>query len=142
MYNMIKSMILSGRFTLPEMQRRIKSMSAFGDITPEQRRELEQMALEKADALHETDKGKLLKEHDARIKALEEKVAQLMGETEEPPTDESGDTVIPEYVTGKWYYSGDVVEWQGKAYVCIAPDGVVCVWSPSEYPTYWQEVTA
>lgn len=45
-----------------------------------------------------------------------------------------------EFTPGKWYYRGDRVRYIDKIYVCIAPIGVVCVWSPDDYAVYWQEV--
>lgn len=57
---------------------------------------------------------------------------------------ESGSAVQPEagapaeYVAGKVYQHGDRVTWKGKAYTCIAPAGTVCVWSPDDYPAYWE----
>lgn len=45
---------------------------------------------------------------------------------------------VPEYAAGTWYYRGDKVNFNGTVYSCIAPIGVVCVWSPQEYPIYWQ----
>ena len=36
--------------------------------------------------------------------------------------------------------NGAGVTFESKKYDCIAPEGVVCTWSPAEYPTYWQEV--
>lgn len=42
-----------------------------------------------------------------------------------------------EYVAGTWYHRGDKVLFNDEVYTCIAPAGVVCVWSPVEYPTYW-----
>lgn len=47
---------------------------------------------------------------------------------------------IDDFVVGKTYYEGDKVRFDGKIYECIAPDGVVCVWSPSDYPTYWKRL--
>lgn len=41
------------------------------------------------------------------------------------------------YVPGTYYYRGDKVSLDGVNYVCVAPEGVVCVWSPKEYPAYW-----
>lgn len=41
---------------------------------------------------------------------------------------------------GKWYYNGDKITFEGVKYKCIAPDGVVCMWSPKEYPVYWELV--
>lgn len=71
-----------------------------------------------------------LSDLDRRVKALENASA------ESEPAEE-----YPEYVAGKWYYKDDKITHSGKRYICIAPDGVVCVWSPEEYPAYWQEVT-
>ena len=45
-----------------------------------------------------------------------------------------------EFVAGKWYYTGDRIAFEGKNYECIAPEGVVCVWSPLEYPVYWVKI--
>lgn len=64
-------------------------------------------------------------------------------ETEEPsegiPEDE-----YPEYIqpTGAHdaYHTGDKITFNGKHYICIAPEGVAVVWSPDTYPAYWQEV--
>ena len=36
--------------------------------------------------------------------------------------------------------NGDKITFEGGKYKCIAPDGVVCVWSPKEYPVYWELV--
>ena len=62
--------------------------------------------------------------------------APEQGETE--PGDE-----WPEYVqpTGAHdaYYNGDKVTWNGKHYICTAPDDTACVWNPDAYPAYWQE---
>lgn len=38
------------------------------------------------------------------------------------------------------YKNGDKVTYKNKKYLCIAPDGVACTWSPEEYPSYWQLV--
>ena len=37
------------------------------------------------------------------------------------------------------YFAGDLVSFGGKAYKCIAPEGVACVWSPEVMPAYWEE---
>lgn len=44
---------------------------------------------------------------------------------------------VPSFVTGTWYYRGDKVTFGDQVYTCIAPQGVVCVWSPADYPQYW-----
>lgn len=43
-----------------------------------------------------------------------------------------------DYTAGTWYYRGDKMAFVGAIYTCIAPEGVVCVWSPAEYAAYWQ----
>ena len=72
------------------------------------------------------DLAKLL-ELEGRIRALEEAGAS---DTEE----------YPPYKPGVWYYKGDRVSENGVNYVCIAPDNVVCTWSPTEYPAYWEAI--
>ena len=42
-----------------------------------------------------------------------------------------------EYAPGTWYHRGDKVCFGETVYTCIAPEGIVCVWSPTEYPAYW-----
>lgn len=49
-------------------------------------------------------------------------------------------TVTPaKYAAGTWYYRGDYVIFEAEVYSCVAPMGVVCVWSPAEYGAYWQK---
>ena len=42
-----------------------------------------------------------------------------------------------EYVSGRTYYSGDKVIFEGKKYVCTAQNSTV--WSPGVAPSQWQE---
>ena len=105
-----------------------------GSLTAEEREELTDQARENARVQYKEEDitSILLKLNDleTRVKALEDGM-------------EGGETTpaeYPEYVAGKWYYNGNSVTFEGKRYTCVAPQGVVCVWSPAEYPTYWQEV--
>lgn len=93
--------------------------------------ELEALAREKANVDNSIDIINKLKEIDLRLQKLESKE-----ETGEPTENEE----YPEHIAGKWYYKDDKVTENGKKYICTAPEGEVCVWSPSEYPVYWQEV--
>lgn len=136
MYDIFVSVINKGGYKLDEMLERIKVYAAEGKLTIEEMDKLEALAREKANVQDGTDMLGMLLEHEARIRSLEEKCFA----DEEPPVDENGDTILPEYMEGKWYYKGDVVKFEGEAYVCIAPDGVVCVWSPAAYPAYWEKV--
>ena len=79
---------------------------------------------------HSVDILTKLEELDKRLKVLE---------NFEAPSDSTEETV-EEYVVGKWYYKGDKVFFEGEAYVCTAPEDTVCVWSPKDYPAYWDEV--
>ena len=136
MFNSLKNIINSGSFQLDSMKTRLENLAAHGDITPEQKEELLNDARTKADAANEIDVRKMLLEHANRIRALEAKLG--MGDT--PETDEDGAEIVPDFVVGKTYYNGDKVTWKGSVYECIAPEGAVCVWSPDDYPTYWQKV--
>lgn len=36
------------------------------------------------------------------------------------------------------YYAGAKITFEGKHYICIAPAGYPCTYSPIEFPTYWE----
>lgn len=76
-----------------------------------------------------------VKELRDSIASLTDRVAVLEGGEPEPEP-----VKYPEYEVGRWYYNGDRVSFEGKIYECIAPEGQVCVWSPKDYPVYWEEV--
>lgn len=129
--SIIRSAIETGSYDLSSMLETIAYHQAHGDMTLEEMEELTGKARENAKTQYKEDDITTillqLRDLDKRVKALEE--------GGEPAPKE-----YPEYVVGKWYYNGDGVTFEGKKYDCIAPEGVVCVWSPAEYPTYWQEV--
>lgn len=127
MYEIIKNVIESGRFELVDILKKIDTIWLQGDISEEQRKELVDLAREKADISQEVDILAKLEDHEQRLRKLEE------GGSE--PSDE-----YPEYVVGHWYYKDDKITFNGKKYICIAPDGQVCTWNPNEYPAYWQLV--
>ena len=127
MYDVAKNVIQSGNYKLTEMLDKLTTLWMEGQIDKGQRDELNQMAKQSPDARAELDVLAKLEDLDRRVAALE------AGGGVEP-------VEYPEYVVGKWYYNGDKVSYNGKHYACIAPAGVVCVWSPDEYPTYWEEV--
>lgn len=130
MFDVTKTVIETGRYKLSEMLRKIDTIWMQGDITDDERQNLVQMAKQDPDANAELDLAKKIEELDKRVTALEAGESGGRAESEE----------YPEYVAGKWYYNGDKVSYNGKRYTCIAPDGVVCVWNPDEYATYWEEV--
>lgn len=140
MYSIIQSVINTGSFELTDILKKIDTLWLQGDIDDDQRTELIDAAREKADpsvsfAPLQEQVNKLADD----LAALAARVTAPEGGGTEP-VDE-----YPAYVqpTGAHdaYHKGDKVTWNGKQYVCTAPDGVACVWNPDTYPAYWQEVT-
>lgn len=129
---MIESTILSGDYELDKILSSIDLYHIEGSLTDEERRELIDLAREHAKSQYKEEDITtiILQLHD-----LDERVKKLEQGGSEPAPKE-----YPEYQVGKWYYNGDGCTFESKKYDCIAPEGVVCVWSPAEYPTYWQEV--
>lgn len=127
MYDVIKDVINTQRYVLADMLHKIDTLWAQGDIDDEQRTDLIALAQGNADTAQEVNVLAKLEELEQRVRALE------TGSTE------PGEA-YPDYVVGKWYYSGDKITFEGVKYKCIALDGVVCVWSPKEYPVYWELV--
>lgn len=131
MYEVVKAYIQQGGYDLTALLTKIDTLWVQGSLTDDQRTQLRTLAQGGATLGGSTDILKKLEEHEQRLKALEE--AQKS---------EDSAAAVDEYVPGKWYYNGDKVLWEGKVYTCIAPEGVVCTWSPADYPAYWQEVAA
>ena len=129
-YEIIKSVIDSKNYELSDILAKIEKRCFEGQITDEQRDELVALARENADFKNSVDVFAKLQELEGRIKALEEA----------KPTDEPTVELYEEYVAGKWYYNGDTCSEDGKNYICTAPEGRVCTWSPKEYPPYWSEI--
>lgn len=127
MYDVIRDVINSRRYVLADMLHKIDTLWAQGDLDDEQRTELIALAQGNADMTQEANVLTKIEELEQRVRALE------TGNTE------PGET-YPDYVAGKWYYNGDKITFEGGKYKCIAPDGVVCVWSPREYAAYWEKV--
>lgn len=130
MYDIIKRVIQSGGYKLSKVLDKIDLGWVDGSLTDEQRQELRQLAQNGASVSGEVDVLKYLKDLDRRVSAIEAGQAPESDREEYPP-----------FVDGKWYYAGDKCSENGKNYICTAPAGDVCVWSPSTYPAYWEEVT-
>lgn len=129
MYNTIKNVIERKDFNLGSIMKKIDEFWLNDKITSSQREELVAMARENAKDTNSIDVFEKLIEFEARISAIEEKVS-----------DNVQDDTVEEYKQGTWYRTGDKVAMNGEIYECIAPEGVVCVWSPEEYPQYWSKV--
>lgn len=131
MQKIIEKVIESKNYELSDMLKKIDILWVQGFIDEDARTMLYDKARNNADVQNSLDILSKLEELDRRVKALEE----AKTETEEPT-----ETTYPEFVVGKWYYNGDKISFEGKNYECIAPENVACVWSPADYPTYWEEV--
>lgn len=130
MYSIIKRVIESGSYKLSNVLQKIASAWVDGELTDDQKQELRQLAQEYASVASEVDIMERLLDLEKRVRELE------TGQPTEAPPEE-----YPPFIDGKWYYAGDTCSEDGKNYTCSAPEGVVCVWSPSVYPAYWKEVT-
>lgn len=131
-YKILTDVLHSGNFDLGEKLESIQYYQVHGELTLEQMEELTALAREKAKPQYnpEQDFEQVLQ----MLHNLDERVTKLEMDGGEPsPAD------YPEYVAGKWYYNGDGVTFEGAHYICIAPEGVACVWSPAEYPAYWEK---
>lgn len=128
MKNVFKSVIAKGGYDLPDMLRKIDSYHIDGKLSDAERTELYALARGAADPAGSLN---LL----AKVMELEERVQRLEdSNTEQPETSQQP----AEYVPGKWYYNGNKVTFEGAVYTCTAPEGVVCTWSPAEFPAYWE----
>ena len=136
MYETIKNLIEKGGYELVDILKKINTVWLKSYITEEEMEELETLAREKANTDNSIDVLNKLKEIDLIMKDHETRLAKLENQEGEEPTEPE----YPAFIEGKWYYNGDLCSENGKNYTCIAPEGQVCVWSPSKYPTYWQEV--
>ena len=127
MFGTIERVINEGDFVLNEMLSKIDYFFAKGVLTEEEHKTLAERARSQAKPSKEADLFAKLQELEARVKALEEKSA----------TNGEEESIVEDFVVGKWYYNGNKCLWEGKVYTCIAPEGTVCVWSPTDYPAYW-----
>ena len=154
MYEIIKNVINTGDYELKDFLEKINIMYIESEITKEQKDELDNLARtnanpensyaplqEQIDNLYsELDALKSTVEANAKgMSALKETVEKLGGtviEPEYPPVEE-----YPEYKqpTGAHdaYKVGDKITFEGNKYECILDN---CVWSPTEYPSAWQEI--
>ena len=125
MYNVFIE-AMNESFDLTTMLAKIDYHHIRGNLTDAEREELIALAREKANPYGGVDVMAKLQDLENRVRALE-------GTKDDTATD-----TVEEYIPGKWYRAGDRVTYDGKVYTCIAPDGMVCTWSPAEYPDYWE----
>lgn len=141
MKNVIRNVIATKNYELADMLKKIDTLWVQGSITEEERTELINLARENANMQNSLDLVAKVEEHEKRLAELEELVKNLTASEEDT---EDGEEVTEEsyeeYVSGRWCKNGDIFTFEGKVVRCIAPEGVTCVWSPKDYPTYWEEV--
>lgn len=130
MYNILKNVIGRKAYNFTDMLTKIDTLWSEDKLSDAEREELVALAQSNASVENSVDMVAKLVELETRIKALEE------GKVENSNTAET----IEDYTVGKWYYRGNKVTFNGEVYECIAPEGVVCVWSPVEYSTFWRMV--
>lgn len=150
MYEIIKNVITSGRYELSDMLKKIDTIWLQGDLTDAEKEELVSIARDKADPensyagiekqletifMNMAEMTKIIKSNTERITKLEGGTVTLP-ETEEYPAYQK-----PQGAHDAYYTNDKMTYTDGKKYICIAPEGVAVVWSPEEYPAYWQEVT-
>lgn len=131
MKTVFENKIARGGFALSKMLKSIDEYHIEGKLTDEERDGLRDLARQHASVENEIDVEFVL-ELDRRVRALEQ--AQTAG-------DEDDGTVrlADAWKAGMVVYSGDKRSENGVNYTCIAPEGMPCSWSPSDYPTYWQK---
>lgn len=128
MKTIFENVIARGDYDLAGLLKKIDGYHIAGRLSDDERDELYEKARTGANPAESVDVLAKIAELERRVKALEER--QDSG---------TGSNDVPEYEVGKWYYKDDKVMYDGKKYTCTAPDGVVCVWSPVEYPAYWAQ---
>lgn len=125
MYEVIKTVINEGNYVLTELLAKIDYFFAKGSLTEGEYTELKEKARSSAEPSKEADLFAKVRELETRVKKLE--------------ANETTESTVEEYAVGKWYYAGDKCKWNGNTYTCIAPEGVACVWNPTDYPLYWSK---
>lgn len=138
MYEIVKSVITSGRYVLSEMLKKIDTLWVQGDLRDDQHTELIQLARDHADPVMSVDLLRAIEALDKRVTALEQGGAP----TPEPdPSEPHATEEFPAYDKNHGYVTGEKCTHQGKRYICNLPDHTsVCWFSPSAYPDYWQAV--
>ena len=126
MYQIIKNVITRGDYDLSTISQKIGILWADDKITDAEYNELFSLARSGAKVENSVYFISKLEDLVKRVRLLEENKSDT---TED----------YPEYQSGKWYYNGDKCSFEGENYICIAPDGAVCVWSPFDYPSYWEK---
>lgn len=144
-YEDLRAQISSGDFKLQAMLDKLTRLYIEDMLTEEEYDNLMQLARDNANPDKDIEQNTdVVKQLMAKVTALEQTVTDMdarIKKLEEPDSEPEEPVVTYEpYDPHKWYYKDMTCSFENKNYICIAPDGVVCVWSPKDYPTYWKLV--
>lgn len=140
MYSITKNVIENRTYDLTDIIRKINNVWMQGELSDKEKDELIGLARENAELANSVDILSKLRDHEERLRAVEEHIANSKKEDTEGSTEEPEDDTYPEFVAGNWYKTGDKVSFEDDNYECIAPEGQPCVWSPKDHPAYWQQI--
>lgn len=141
MMSIFQQVIARGGYDLHGILKKIDEYYVEGKLSTADREHL--MAAARGDAAPVLDTTKEVQQLWQAVRELTARVAALeAGGNQDGSTDNGSTGDAPEYVqpTGAHdaYFAGDVVLYKGIVYACVAPDGVACVWTPYEMPSYWE----
>lgn len=136
MKSIFDKVIARGGYDLNGILKRIDEYHIEGKLTDEERVHL--IAAARGDATPDMDVKAEIQMLWAAVRELQAEIAEKNGEIE----DGIDEADVPEFAppTGAHdaYYNGSICRYNGQLYMCVAPDGVACVWSPDAMPGYWQ----
>lgn len=144
-YEDLRAQISSGDFKLQAMLDKLTRLYIEDMLTEDEYDVLMQLARDNANPDVEiVENADIIKQLMQRVTESEQKLNDLearIAKLEDPET-ESKEPVVTygPYDPNKWYYKNMTCSFEGKNYICIAPEGVVCTWSPAGYPSYWKLV--
>lgn len=137
MYNIFDTVIRRGGYDLGGIINKINAYHVEGKLTDEEREQL--TAAARGEAAPQLNAAGEVQQLWAAVRALEQRVAALEGGAQGGDAAEEN---IPAYKapTGAHdaYYNGSRVVYADKVWLCVAPEGVACVWAPDVMPDYWQ----
>ena len=144
-YEDLRAQISSGGFKLKAMLDKLTRLYIEDMLTEDEYDALMQLARDNANPDVEiVENADIVKQLMQRVTESEQKLNDLearVAKLEDPETEPEEPVVTYEpYDPDEWYYKDMTCSFEGKNYVCIAPEGVVCPWSPAGYPPYWKLV--
>jgi len=142
MYTIIKSIIISGRYELADMLRKIDIIWLQGDISDAEKDEL--ISLARENAVPENSYASLQNQIDSLYRNMEEMAQSIQDlrmslESAEPLQEEYPAWVQPTGAHDAYNTKDKMTYTDGKTYICKM-DG--CVWGPDTYPAGWDLVKA